>query len=84
MTNPSPSRREFLQTSAAGRRGLVARRIGRRPAGPAAGQRRRHPLRPLGKTGEMVSLLCLGGHSSTNPQKLVGGREPQADPAGRR
>ena len=28
------------------------------------------PLRPLGKTGEMVSLLCLGGHSSTNPQKL--------------
>src|SRR4029077_11797633 len=28
------------------------------------------PPRPLGKTGEMVSLLCLGGHASTNPQKL--------------
>ena len=28
------------------------------------------PLRRLGKTGEMVSLLCLGGHSCTNPKKL--------------
>jgi len=28
------------------------------------------PLRPLGRTGEKVSLLCLGGHASTNPQKL--------------
>jgi uncharacterized protein len=27
-------------------------------------------MRPLGKTGEMVSLMCLGGHASTNPKKL--------------
>src|SRR4028118_1651313 len=28
------------------------------------------PVRPLGKTGEMVSLMCLGGHASTDPKKL--------------
>ncbi|MHC5543307.1 aldo/keto reductase, partial [Singulisphaera rosea] len=28
------------------------------------------PVRPLGKTGEAVSLLCLGGHACTNPKKL--------------
>ena len=28
------------------------------------------PCGRSGKTGEMVSLLCLGGHSSTNPKKL--------------
>jgi predicted aldo/keto reductase-like oxidoreductase len=27
-------------------------------------------VRPLGKTGEMVSMMCLGGHASTNPQKM--------------
>jgi predicted aldo/keto reductase-like oxidoreductase len=28
------------------------------------------PVRPLGKTGEMVSMMSLGGHASTNPGKL--------------
>jgi aryl-alcohol dehydrogenase-like predicted oxidoreductase len=28
------------------------------------------PMRPLGKTGEVVSLLCLGGHASTNPRRM--------------
>jgi predicted aldo/keto reductase-like oxidoreductase len=67
MTHPSSSRREFLQTTAAG---LAASSI----VGSAEAQQRANaggiPLRPLGKTGERVSLLCLGGHSSTNPQKL--------------
>ena len=28
------------------------------------------PRRKFGRTDEMVSILCLGGHASTNPQKL--------------
>jgi predicted aldo/keto reductase-like oxidoreductase len=28
------------------------------------------PLRPFGRSGEMVSVMSLGGHASTNPQKL--------------
>ena len=69
-TSESPNRREFLQAD--------RRRPGRRRARrerPSAQQPARTnsggiPLRPLGRTGEMVSLLCLGGHSSTNPKKL--------------
>jgi predicted aldo/keto reductase-like oxidoreductase len=71
MSPETPSRREFLQTTAAG---LAA-------AGVTAGAETQAqqpgrtnpggiPLRPLGRTGEMVSLLSLGGHSSTNPRKL--------------
>ena len=67
MTGQDPNRREFMQAGAAG---LAAVAL----SGAAAFQERRNsggiPLRPLGKTGEMVSLLCLGGHSSTNPKKL--------------
>jgi predicted aldo/keto reductase-like oxidoreductase len=70
MIRPSSSRREFLTTTAAG---LAASSI----VGTAEAQQAQLrvnaggiPLRPLGKTGEMVSLLCLGGHSSTNPPKL--------------
>jgi predicted aldo/keto reductase-like oxidoreductase len=76
MTDPQPNRREFLQAGAAGvaaatlaghahpneanaQEGLT----GEKNAGGI-------PLRPLGKTGVTVSLLCLGGHASTNPRKL--------------
>ncbi len=72
MTIPSPNRREFLHATAAG---VAAASISAAAeAQQAAVQQRVNaggiPLRPLGKTGEMVSALCLGGHSSTNPQKL--------------
>jgi predicted aldo/keto reductase-like oxidoreductase len=71
MTSPSPNRRGFLQATAAGLaaasipESAEAQRLGRQPINAGG-----IPLRPLGKTGEMVSLLCLGGHASTNPQKL--------------
>jgi predicted aldo/keto reductase-like oxidoreductase len=69
MTSETPNRREFLQTTAAGIAAAgIAANAGAQPA-----QRTNSggiPLRPLGRTGEMVSLLCLGGHSSTNPKKL--------------
>ena len=66
--NPSaPNRREFLQAGAAG---LAAAGItGAAPADDKANSGG-IPLRPLGKTGEMVSAIGLGGHSATNPQKL--------------
>ena len=69
MTPQSPNRREFLQTTAAG---LTVAGL----AGNVEAQQTRQansggiPLRPLGRTGQMVSLLALGGHSSTNPKKL--------------
>jgi uncharacterized protein len=66
MRPSDPSRREFLQAGAAG---LAAVGL----AGAAADDKKNAggiPLRPLGKTGETVSLLCLGGHASTNPKKL--------------
>jgi predicted aldo/keto reductase-like oxidoreductase len=65
--NPNdPSRREFLHTTAAG---LAAVGL----AGAAEPQKTNAgniPLRPLGKTGEMVSIIGLGGYSSTVPQSL--------------
>jgi predicted aldo/keto reductase-like oxidoreductase len=70
MTSPSPNRREFLHATAAGVAAATS-------AGAAEAQQVQQrvnaggiPLRSLGKTGEMVSALCLGGHASTNPQKL--------------
>jgi predicted aldo/keto reductase-like oxidoreductase len=71
MTSPSPNRRDFLHATAAG---VAAASM----AGSAGAQQVVQqpvntggiPLRPLGKTGQMVSLLCLGGHACTNPQKL--------------
>lgn len=69
MTTPqNPNRREFLQAGAAG---IVAAGV---IAGAAPFDDRKNeggiPLRPLGKTGEMVSLIGLGGFSSTDPKKL--------------
>jgi len=67
MTSQNPSRREFLQVGAAG---IAA--IGLAGASPADDKKNEGgiPLRPLGKTGEMVSLIGLGGHASTNPNKM--------------
>lgn len=71
MTNASPSRREFLHATAAG---VAAAAVAGAAEAQQAVQQRANaggiPLRPLGKTGEMVSILCLGGHSATNPKKL--------------
>jgi uncharacterized protein len=72
MIPQSPNRREFLETTAAG---MALAGLGQ-TAGAEAQQTPQQPnsggvpLRPLGRTGAMVSLLCLGGHSSTNPKKL--------------
>jgi predicted aldo/keto reductase-like oxidoreductase len=68
MTPQNPSRREFLQVGAAG---LATAGL----AGAAMVDDKKKneggvPVRPLGKTGETVSLMCLGGHASTNPKKL--------------
>jgi len=66
MTPQNSSRREFLQVGA----GLATAGL----AGVASADDKKNaggiPVRPLGKTGEMVSLMCLGGHASTNPKKL--------------
>lgn len=68
MTAPSnPNRREFLQAGVAGVAavGLASNAV--------ADDRKNEggiPVRPLGRTGEMVSLLGLGGFSSTDPKKL--------------
>ncbi|WP_422930692.1 aldo/keto reductase [Singulisphaera sp. PoT] len=64
---PNPSnRREFIQAGVAGL--AVASFI--TSASAAEKNAGGIPLRPLGKTGEQVSLLCLGGHACTNPQKM--------------
>ncbi len=56
------NRREFLQTSAAGL--AAAGLAGAAEAKPQEKQVNEQgiPLRPLGKSGEMVTLICLGGH----------------------
>src|SRR5436853_5636567 len=56
MAAPDNTRREFLQTSlAAGAAGLSA------VAGAADAAETGLPTRPLGRTGERVSIICLGG-----------------------
>ena len=71
MSPSQPNRREFLQATTAA--GVIAASM----AGVAeaqTGQQRTNaggiPLRPLGRTGEMVSLLCLGGYSATDLNKM--------------
>jgi predicted aldo/keto reductase-like oxidoreductase len=67
MKPSQPNRRDFMQAGAAG---LAAAGL----AGMAPAQEPKNdgglPMRPLGRTGQNVSILCLGGHASTNPQKL--------------
>jgi uncharacterized protein len=71
MTPQSPNRREFLQSTAAG---LAAAGLASNAEAQQAQTARANaggiPLRPLGRTGEMVSVLGLGGYSSTDPKKL--------------
>jgi len=57
-----PNRREFLQATAAG---LAATGLGLAAADPPEKNDGGIPLRPLGKTGEKVSILGLGGFHST-------------------
>jgi len=67
MMSQNPNRREFIQAGAAG---LAAVGL----AGAAGAEVKKNeggiPLRPLGKTGEMVSLLGLGGHAGTDPKQF--------------
>ena len=73
MTSDQPNRREFLQAGAAGVAAVgLAGAANGEALQDAAGATNAGgvPLRNLGKTGLRVSLLCLGGHSSTNPKKL--------------
>ncbi len=66
MNPTDPNRREFLQATAAG---LVAV-----PFVDAAEPQKTNaggiPTRTLGRTGEQVSLICLGGYSATNPHQM--------------
>jgi predicted aldo/keto reductase-like oxidoreductase len=76
MTDPQPNRRDFLQAGAAGvAAATLAGAAGQAPDNAAVEKNAGGvPLRPLGKTGLKVSLLCLGGHASTNPAKLSEGQ----------
>ena len=62
MSQNEPNRREFLQAGAAGlaAAGLAGAGEVKSPGGI--------PLRPLGKTGEMVTILGLGGHHAARPK----------------
>jgi predicted aldo/keto reductase-like oxidoreductase len=66
---PNPSRREFIQAGA----GLAAAALAAGGAAPArATNAAGIPLRPLGRTGENVTMICLGGyHSSVHPDENV-------------
>jgi len=81
MTSPSPNRRDFLHATAAGvaaasmagaaeAQQVVQQPVIQQPVVQQPVNAGGIPLRPLGKTGQMVSLLCLGGHASTNPKKM--------------
>jgi uncharacterized protein len=67
MPSQNPNRRDFLQ---AGTIGLAAASLA--GAGHAAEKQNSGgvPTRPFGRTGEMVSIMSLGGHACTNPKKL--------------
>src|SRR5579885_990954 len=57
MSEPTGNRREFLQSSLAA--GAALGLAG--AAGADEGASKGLPPRPLGKTGQQVSILCLGG-----------------------
>jgi predicted aldo/keto reductase-like oxidoreductase len=70
MISHDPNRREFLQAGAAA--GVALGLAGAAGAG-AQGPTKNDggiPLRKFGRTDRMVSIMALGGHSSTNPKKL--------------
>jgi aryl-alcohol dehydrogenase-like predicted oxidoreductase len=56
MSEPSNNRREFLEQSLA-----AGAALGLAAVSDAGERRKGLPTRPLGKTGEKVSMLCLGG-----------------------
>ncbi len=63
VTEPGTSRREFIQ---AGALGLATAALA--TPGAAAAQATNSagiPLRPLGRTGENVTMICLGGYHSS-------------------
>lgn len=62
------SRRDFLQTSAAG---LVAAGVATAASGGVLRNAGEIPTRKFGRTDEDVTVLCLGGHSATNPEKMT-------------
>lgn len=69
--NPTPpNRREFLQAGAAGVAALSMTGAVDPQAPDAAKNSGGIPMRPLGKTGQTVSAIALGGHSATNPKSL--------------
>jgi aryl-alcohol dehydrogenase-like predicted oxidoreductase len=66
MTPNNTNRREFLQAAATS---LAVAGVAT-SATAAPFNDGGIPLRPLGRTGQSVSALCLGGHASTNPRKM--------------
>jgi predicted aldo/keto reductase-like oxidoreductase len=78
MTNRNTDRRDFLQTAAAGITAAALVPSLANAAAPGQSESKNSsgvPLRAFGRTGEMVSVMALGGHASTNPKKL---EEPQS------
>ena len=69
MPSTNPNRREFIQAGVAGvaALSLAASVVDAQTAEKNAGG---IPLRPLGKTGEKVSMIALGGYSASDPKKL--------------
>ncbi|MDZ4683621.1 MAG: aldo/keto reductase [Planctomycetaceae bacterium] len=67
MSNvPAGNRRVFLQQTAAGLAVLSAGGTAMSQVVDDTGV----PRRRFGHTKELVSIMCLGGHASTNPEKL--------------
>jgi len=75
MTPSSPNRREFLKAGTSAGLGLAAAASSNADAQnttDAGGVRKNSggiPLRTLGKTGEWVTMIGLGGHHSTRPKE---------------
>jgi predicted aldo/keto reductase-like oxidoreductase len=69
MTSPDPNRREFLQAGVAASVTLGATGGAGMPW-PQQKNEGGVPLRKFGRTDRMVPIMALGGHASTNPQKL--------------
>jgi predicted aldo/keto reductase-like oxidoreductase len=70
VTTPTPNRRDFLSATAAGLTAASLAGAAEGEPAPSGVNSGGIPIRALGKTGQNVSLLCLGGHSATNPKKL--------------
>jgi uncharacterized protein len=62
VSAPGTNRRDFIQ---AGALGLATAALANTRAAAAATNDAGIPLRPLGKTGENVTMICLGGYHSS-------------------